>query len=131
MGLERARGVEDRGFISAVCRGDGIAGDAWDSGLRVGNDDAVLDVVSADLTQCAAGGTCVGEELCHDGEYFVRIDGCARSVEGCVTHAVGVEVASVGIASAGVSGGGICSTAGISRTRCLGRGVARMCCVSS
>lgn len=84
---------------SAVVLSNGVARDTCNSGLRVGNDHAVLDVEALDLVQISAG---ISEELGNDGELGVGIDGLARSIEGGVTLAVRVEIASIRVGSTGV-----------------------------
>ena len=85
--LSRAEGVGDR-----------VTGDTGDSGLGVGDDNAVLDVLTADLGKSTTGSTVGGDELSHDGELLAGVDGLAGSVEAGVAHAVRVEVAAIGVA---------------------------------
>jgi hypothetical protein len=85
-----------------------------------------LDVEALDLGERAAGGTIRSEELRHDGELGVCVDGHAGSVEGGVAHAVGVEVATVWIGRPTVAVVGVCATAAIACAHCLLRVVARV-----
>lgn len=83
--------------------GDGVAGDAGDGGLRVRDDNAVLDVESFDLGKGAAGGAVGGDELGDNGEDLAGVDGKTSTVEVGVAHSVGVEITSIGVAQGGVT----------------------------
>lgn len=111
--------------------GDGVPCDAWDGGVRVWDYDAVLDVEALDFGQHASGGTIRGEELCDDGELGVCVDGHARAVERGVSHAVGVEIASVGVGGAAVAGVGVGTSAAVACAHCLLGVVASVGCVGS
>lgn len=95
---------------TVVC-GDGVALDAGDVRLGVGKDLAVLDVEALDIGKGAAG----LDELRDDGDLLGGVDGelGALAVEGGVALAVAVEVASIGVALAGVPGGAVGASAGV------------------
>jgi hypothetical protein len=78
--------------------GDGVASNTRDLGLRVGDDFSTLDVEALNLSERIA------DELRDDSEHLAGVDREALSVESGVSHSVGVEVASVGIASSGITG---------------------------
>ena len=83
---------------------DIIPGHAGDLGLGVGDDDPVLDVESVDGGEGTGRGAVGGEELSHDGEGLGGVDCHGGPEEGRVAHAVGVEIAAVGVAEGGVAG---------------------------
>ena len=58
-----------------------------------------MDVDAADLGQIAGAGVVGREELRDDGDGLGGVDGHALTEEGGVTHAVGVEVATVLVAN--------------------------------
>jgi len=97
--LEDVGVAEGRLLGAAVRRGDGVAADARDGALAVGDHLAVLHVEALDLAQLAAR----LEELRDHGDLLARVDGEALAVEAGVALAVAVEVASVGVAVAGVA----------------------------
>jgi hypothetical protein len=76
---------------------DGITSNVGDSGLGIWNDRSTLDVESIDLSERIA------DELSDDSEDFRGVNSKTWAVERGVSHAVGVEITSVGIASSGVS----------------------------
>ena len=87
--------ITEGGLLSSTeSGGDGIAGDTGDGGLRVGNKHTVLHVKSTDFRERVA------DELGDDGEDFCSVHSQARAVEGGITHAVGVEIASIRITRA-------------------------------
>jgi hypothetical protein len=95
--------------------GDGIESvHAGDVGLGVLDDLAVLDVETANLFEGAVSGSVAGDELGDDGEFGLGVHGQTFTIEGSVTHAVRVEVASVFVADSTVAVVSI--TAVISRT---------------
>lgn len=105
--LEAAHGsepvvvAEDRLLLLAEVLGDGVGGvDAGDTRHAVGDDCTVLDVEAADLSEVAAGGAVVGNELGDDGELLAGVDGHALAEEGLVAHTEGVEVATIGVTEA-------------------------------
>lgn len=104
---------------------DGIACDVWNERLGIGNKLVVLDVESLDL------GEWVADELGDDGELFLRVDCHTWAVEARVSHAVRVEIASVGIAYSCVSVRGVSASTGVAVTNALAEGVAGMRCVCS
>lgn len=105
--LGQAALVLERGLVAeggllrvAVVRGDGVVlGGASDGAVRVGDQLAVLDVEALDLGQRAVG----LDELGHNGEDRVGVDGLAGAVEGCVALSVAVEVTPIRVALAGIS----------------------------
>lgn len=125
--LEDVGVSKGRLLLAAVVGGDGVAGDAGDLGLGVGDDLAVLDVEALDLGQVSGG---VLEELGDDGDLLGRVNGHARAVEGGVALAIAVEVASIGVAGAGVAVSGKGATAVIPSAHGLARGCARVGSVS-
>lgn len=76
---------------------DGVTRHIRDLGFRVGNDLAALNVETFDFRQRAA------DELRDDSEGLGGVDCQALAVEGSVTHAVAVEIASIGIAHASIA----------------------------
>lgn len=108
--------TESRLLSIAERLGDGVASDASNLGLRVLNDLAVLDIEALDLTEIASR---VLEELGDDGELLGGIDGLALTVEGGVTHAVRVEVATIGIASTAIAVVGVGTTARVALAHVL------------
>ena len=108
----------------AVVVGDGVAADAGPGRLGVGDHLAVLHVEALDLLEGAAGGAVVGDELGDDGELALGVDGHARTVEGLVALAEGVEITSVGVAGAAVAVGAVGATAGVAAAHHLAGGVA-------
>lgn len=102
-------GVAEGGLLSrAVLRVDLVAAGAFDGGLGVGDDHAVLHVVSLDGRE---GAVVALDELGDDGELLGRVYGHAGAVEIRDTLAVGVEVAPIGIAITGVAGIRVSATA--------------------
>ena len=88
--------------------------------------DSVLDVESLDLGESAGGGSVGGDELGHNGERLGGIEDHAGTVEGLVSHTVGVEITSIGIADTAVSAGvttSISSAGGLADYRAGMRGV--------
>jgi hypothetical protein len=84
--------------------GDGIESvHAGDVGLGVLDDLAVLDVETANLLEGAVSGSVAGNELGDDGEFGLGVYGHAFTVEGSVTHAVRVEVASILVAHSAIA----------------------------
>ena len=127
LGEEAGVIAEGRFLVDAVLFCDGIVLGlhGGDLGHGVGDDLAVLDVEAADLVKLASGGVVSRQELGDDSEFAGRIDGLAGAVEGGVTLAVGVEVASVGVADRGVAGVGAVSAATIVACADLEAGRAR------
>lgn len=80
---------------------------AWDVGNRVGENDAVLDVEALDALESAGGRVISGDELGNNGDLLGGVHLLARAEEGGVAHAIGVEVASVLVANAGIAVGSI------------------------
>ena len=94
--------------------------------MRIRDDNAVLHVVSADFGQSTRGCARIGEELRHDGELAVRVYSVAGPVECLVAHAVGIEVAAIRIASAGVAVRGVRAAACVAGAHGLCDCVARV-----
>ena len=107
--------------------GDGVTSRA--GGLGVGNDLAVLDVDTANLAELTGG---VGEELGDNGNLLVGVDGevGTGAVEGLVALTEGVEVATIGVASTGVTLVGVGSTAVVASADVVLVGGARVRSVS-
>lgn len=117
-------GIAEGGLLSrAVLRVDLVAAGAFDGGVGVGNNHAVLHVVSLDGRE---GAVVALDELGNNGELLGRVDGHARAVEIRNTLAVGVEVASIGIAVTGVAGIRVSATAVIACARVLADSGARV-----
>lgn len=90
-------------LFSAELVGDGVDRiDAWDAGSRVLNDLAILDIDAADLGESTGRGVVVRQELGDNGEGFAGVNGEVLAEEVLVTHAEGVEVATVTVAKTGV-----------------------------
>lgn len=117
-------------LLGAEVGGEGVTRVRGDGGLGVGDDLAVLDVEALDLGQDAVGAL---DELGDYGELLGGVEGeaGAGTVEELVALAVGVEVASIGVAVAGVAVGGVSSAAGVACAGVVGavlagvRGVGR------
>lgn len=95
--------LEDVLLVDAEFVGDGVAsGDAGNVDDSIVNDNAVLDVLAADLNQVTVVGAVVGDELGNDSNLLGSVDGelGARSVEITDTHTEGVDVATVLVANA-------------------------------
>lgn len=125
--LEGVGVTEDALLLSAESLRDGVEGvDAGDVDDRVLDDDVVLDVDAADLREGAGVGAVSGEELSDGGDLLSGVDGeaGAGAVEGGVTHAVGVEVASSRVAHAtrAVSASALGLTDDVARVRGVGLG---------
>jgi hypothetical protein len=92
--------VTESGLLgSAEVNGDRVVGShAGNVGLGVGDNLAILDVETADLTKSTAGSTVGSDELSDDGDLLGGVDGQAGTEEGGITHAVGVEIASILVA---------------------------------
>ena len=104
---EEAGVVAKGGFLIDTvlfCNGVVLGLHGGDLGHGVGDDFAVLDVEATDLVELASGGVVGCQELSDDSEFAGRVDGLTGAVEGGVTLAVGIEVASVGVADRGVAG---------------------------
>ena len=119
--------VAEGGLLGrAELGGDGVALDALNVGLGVGDNLVVLDPEALNLGELALVGAVGGDELGHDGHRGLGVDGVAGAVEGFVAHAEGVEVASVGVASAGVAGLGVGAAALVALAHSLLNSVARV-----
>jgi hypothetical protein len=94
--------VKDLLLLGAEVSGERVSGNSSNLGLRVGNDLAVLDVETSDLRETAVAALV---ELGDDGNLLggVDVEVGSRAVEGLVALAVGVEIATVGIASPAVT----------------------------
>ena len=104
---------------------DAVSRSPCDSGLGVWNHDTVLNVEALDF--CERG----TDELCHDCEFGGGVDDHSGAVKGCVAHAVGVEIAAVGVAGSSISGRGIGTPAGVAFAHGLVDGIAGVrgvCC---
>jgi len=120
-------GVVECDLLSiAKCGCDRVASDAGDCGLRVGDNNAVLDVEPLDLVHgtCSSSGIC--EELSDHGEDRVGINGQAWAIKCGVAHAVRVEITSIWIRSTGVSACRVCTSTCIFDTHCLRCSIGRM-----
>jgi hypothetical protein len=125
--LEDLRVLEESLLGVAPGLGDGVTSRA--AGLGVGNDLAVLDVDTANLTELTSR---VGEELGDNGNLLVGVDGevGTGAVEGLVALTEGVEVATIGVASTGVTLVGVGSTAVVATADVVLVGGARVRSVS-
>ena len=84
--------------------GDAVGlGHAADLGDAVVDDDAVLDVLAADLGELAGVGAVSGDELGDDCHLALGVDLHTRAVESLVAHAVRIEVATIRIAYTGIA----------------------------
>jgi len=105
-------------------RSDRITSNVGDGGLRVWNDLSTLDVEALDFSERTA------DELSDDGEDFSGVNGKTWAVERGVSHAVGVEITSVGIAGSGVSVSRIGTSASIAIAHGLRDGITGVGCNS-
>ena len=94
--------------------------------MRVGDDNAVLDVESLDLAQSARVSASIREELSDDSEDRVGVNSLAWAVEFLVALAEGVDVTSVRICDTGISVRGVGTSAGVSRAHGLSGRVGRV-----
>jgi len=116
--LERVSVAKYLLLLVAELRRDGVAVNAWDSGCRLRNSFAALNVETLDLH-----GIACSDELCDDGEFLGCVNGLAFAVEVLDSHAIAVEVAAIRIADTSIAICRIGTTAGIaSATRLLNRG---------
>lgn len=76
-------GVAEGGLLlSTEVVGDGVGGgDTSNVGLGVLDDFAVLDVDATDLREVTGGGAVGGDELGHDGDLGLGVDGLAGAEE--------------------------------------------------
>jgi hypothetical protein len=115
-------GVLEYGLLLVAELGcDGVAVDTRNRGRGLSNGLAALDVEALDLHVVAA-----ADELSDNGELLRCVDGHALAVEVLDTHAVGVEIAAVGVADAGITVGGVGSTAAVAVAASLLDGAARV-----
>lgn len=105
---------------------DDVAADSGDLGRRLGDDNAVLDVVTSDLGEGTGGSAVVSDELSHDGEGLGSVDGLAGAIEVSDTETVRVEVTSVRVAGTGVTIITVGTTAGITSANSLSGCIARV-----
>ena len=92
-------------FLCAEVFGDLVRGrDAGNISVRILDDLAVLDVDAADSAQVTSVGAISSDKLRDNSENRVGIDGLAGAVEAGIAQAIGVEVASIGVADAVVAG---------------------------
>jgi hypothetical protein len=77
--------------------GNAVAFVAFDSGLAVRDNFAILDIVSLDLLERRA------DELRDNGEFLAGVDSLSFAVETLVSLTIGVEVTAIGVADTGVS----------------------------
>lgn len=93
--------------------------DALYIGDRVFNDDAILNVGAANLSEITVGGTIGRDELSDDGENFASIDCLSNPEEGIIAQAIRVEVAARWIAGAVIGGTSLAvDVASVSRVCC-------------
>jgi len=76
--------------------------DSGDVDLGVLDDNVVLDIDTADFLEGSSISSISSQELGNDGDLLGSIDNLAGSVEGGVTHAVRVEIASILVADTSV-----------------------------
>ena len=107
LGLE-AIGVPDRSLqaCAELLRDGVVCGHTRDVDFRVLDDLAVLDVNTTDLSELSVGRVIGGEELGDDGHLLGGVDCEPGAEEGCISHAVGIKVAAIGVADAIVAVGG-------------------------
>jgi len=118
--------VENGLCFCAVCLGNRVSSDTCDLGVRVGNDNAILNIEALDLVESSTSSSGVGKELSDNCEDFVGIDGHSRPVEGLVANTVRIEITSIRIASTAISVRGVSSTACVANTLGLRSSIARM-----
>jgi len=94
-----------KGSLLCITEGvaDGVAFNSSDGGLRVRDDNTILDIEPFDLAQGSGGSSIVRDELCDDSKLGAGIDGLAFPIKAGCTHAVRVEIASISIAEKRVS----------------------------
>jgi hypothetical protein len=92
---------------------DGVTRNSSDGGLRVGDDNAVLNIEASDFGQGAGRSAIIGDELGDDRELGAGVDSQSLSIECGITHAVRVEIASISITKGGISSvdSAVCSSA--------------------
>jgi hypothetical protein len=112
--------VEDGLGFGAEGLGDGISCDSRNGGLRVGDNNTILNVEALDFIEVAAGGSGIGQELSYDCEDLCCVDDHAWAVECLVSHSVGVEITSIGIGSSSIARCGVSTSTGIASTSSLG-----------
>jgi len=84
--------------------GEGVdSRDSGDAIRGVLDDLAVLDIEMADLLESAGVGAVSSDELSDNGHLLVGVEGLSGTIEGRVTHTVGVEVTPVLVTDTGVS----------------------------
>lgn len=104
LGLELLSILERSLLSITIVGGDGVIGiHARDADLGVLDDLAILNVETTDLGETAAGGVVAGDELGDNGELLGGVDGHTGTVEGLITHAERVEIATVGITNGGIA----------------------------
>ena len=98
-------GITESSFLvraELIC--DRVVGcHSGDVDLGVLEDLTILNVQATDFTEGSGGAVVVGQELSDNCEFFGGVDCLPFSIEGGVTHAERVEIATVGIAKAVVS----------------------------
>lgn len=104
LALEAVR-VAERSLlgIAVSVRDRVVRGESGDVGLRVLDDDAILDVDAADLDEVSRRRVVGGDELGDDGDLLVGVDGEARAEEALGALAERVEVASILVANSVVA----------------------------
>lgn len=111
---------------SAEVRGDRVAGNTTNIRGRVGNHIAILHVDTLNLLEGTGSSAVTGDELSDNSHLGAAVDGLAGSEEGLVAHAVRVEVATIGVAGAGVAVRGVRATAPVSLAHSLTGGITRV-----
>lgn len=105
---------------------DDISANSGDLGRRLGDDNAVLDVVTSDLGEGTGISAVASDELSHNGEWLGGVNSLAGAVEVSVTETVRVEITSVRVAGTSVTVATVGTTAGIGSANGLGGCIARM-----
>jgi hypothetical protein len=96
--------TEDGLLLCAVGVGDVIDGvNSRPVGVGVGDDITILNIPTFDGIKVTRGGTGVSNELSDDREFLGGINGLAWTIEGGISHTIGVEIATVTIANTAVS----------------------------
>jgi len=96
--------TKDGLLLIAVVVADVVGGgNSGPVGVGVGDGDAILDVESLNTNEVTRGSTGVSDELGYNGENLGGINGQSWTVEGGITHTVGVEITTVFVANTVVS----------------------------
>jgi hypothetical protein len=99
-GSEMVGVTENALLLGAEVSGDGVESGAHSGDVDLGvlNDDAILNIDTADFFKSAGIGTVCGDKLGNDSDLLSGIDDLSGSIEAGVTHTVRVEVATILVA---------------------------------